>query len=84
VGQVVGLYRIGNNAFFFKIIARTPGDPAGLEAQRAAIVSGIKERKLRERRELFEEGLVYQLKQEGKVKVNEDVIKRIANAYRAA
>jgi len=84
VGQVIGIYRISTTNYFFRIAERVPGEASGLEAQRSAIVSGIKERKLRERRELFEEGLVRVLKDEGKVKVYDDVVKRLASSYRGA
>ena len=54
----------------------------GLEAQRATILAVIKERKLRERRELFEEGLIQTLKSKGVIKVYDDAVKRLAATYR--
>jgi peptidyl-prolyl cis-trans isomerase D len=84
VGNVVGPYSIGPARYFFRIVERVPGSREGLEAERAGIVNSIKDRKLAERRDLFEEGLVDRLKAEGKVKVYDDAIKRMASSYRPA
>ncbi len=84
-GNAVGaamMFRVGNTPYYFKVIGKTPGDPAKLEADRMTIVSIIKERKLRERRELFEEGLIRMLKSQGKVKVHDDAIKRFVTTFR--
>ena len=82
IGYVSSRYRIGSALYFWKITARNAADPAGLEKERQGIVSMIRERKLRERRDLFEEGLVKQLKDGGSISVNEDAIKRVATSYR--
>ena len=82
IGFVSSRYRIGSVLYFWKITARNNADIAGLEKERQGIVSMIRERKLRERRDLFEEGLVKQLKESGSVSVNEDAIKRLAASYR--
>lgn len=84
VGAVVGMYRVANVNYFFKITGKQPANASELESQRGGIVAVIKERKLRERREMFEEGLVRQLKAEKKIKVNEDAIRRLATSYRGA
>ena len=82
IGFVASRFRIGSAIYFWKITARNPADPAGLEKDRSGIVSMIRERKLRERRDLFEEGLVKQLKDGGSISVNEDAVKRVAASYR--
>ena len=82
IGFVSSRYRIGSVLYFWKITARNNADIAGLEKERQGIVSMIRERTLRERRDLFEEGLVKQLKESGSVSVNEDAIKRLAASYR--
>ena len=84
VGGVVGPYRVSSTPYWFKIVARKAGDPAAMEAERGAVVATIRERKLRERRELFEEGVMRQLKSDGKLKVNDEAIKRMAAAYRSS
>jgi len=82
VGAVVGLYRVAAIPYFYRIVSRTPPDPNELSKQRDVIVSALRDKKLRERRELFEEGLVRKLKEEGKIKMNDDAIKRLAASYK--
>jgi peptidyl-prolyl cis-trans isomerase D len=81
VGTHVGVFRVGNMPYFFRIAGRTGPDPAKLEAERPVLVSTIKERKLRERREMFEDGVVSSLKGSGKIKVHDTLVKRLAQSY---
>lgn len=81
VNTVVGPFRTARTSHFFRIVSRTAGNLAELEAKRESILSFLKDRKRRERRDLFEEGLVRQLKSNGTIKVNDDVIKRIIASY---
>jgi peptidyl-prolyl cis-trans isomerase D len=83
VGRVIGIYRIAQTKYFFKILSKTLADPSKLATERDMIVSSIREKKLRERRELFEEGLVRQLTESGDIKVYDDVIKRLITSYRS-
>ena len=82
VGYVSSRYRIGSTLYFWKITAHKEADLAGLASERKLLVDVIRERKLRERRDLFEEGLVRQLKSAGSISLNEDAIKRVATSYR--
>ncbi len=82
IGFVVSKYRIGSALYFWKITGHTNPGLTGLEKERQVIVGMIRERKLRERRDLFEEGLVKRLKEAGSISVNEDAIKRVATSYR--
>ncbi|MCC6589483.1 MAG: peptidylprolyl isomerase [Bryobacterales bacterium] len=82
VGAVVGPYRVSSTPYWFKVVAKKEGDPASLQNERQAVVSAIKEKKLRERRDLFEEGILSRLKADGKVTVHDDAIKRMASSYR--
>ncbi len=82
IGFVASKFRIGSVLYFWKITGRKQAELSGLAKERQAIVSMIRERKLRERRDLFEEGLVRQLKDGGSISVNEDAIKRVAASYR--
>ena len=82
VGSVIGLYRVASTPYFFKIVSRSGADASKINEQRDAIVTGLRDKKLRERREMFEEGLVRTLKQAGKIKVNEDAVKRLAASYK--
>ncbi|MEZ5354202.1 MAG: peptidylprolyl isomerase [Bryobacteraceae bacterium] len=81
-GKVVGPYTIGSARYFFRIVEKEKGSTSGLETERTNIVNSIKDRKLSERRDLFEEGLLEKLKASGKVKINDDAVKRMASTYR--
>ncbi len=82
IGKVVGPYTIGAARYFFRVAEKAPGSATGLEAERNNLVKSIKDRKLTERRDLFEEGLIGNLKAEGKVKINDDAVKRMASTFR--
>jgi len=84
VGQIHGLHRVGQQAYFLRVVSRTEGDLSKLASERASIVTTLKEKKLRERRELFEEGLIRTLKSEGKLQIYDDAIKRLAGTFRGA
>lgn len=81
VGEVFGPVAIGDQRFICKVAARTDADMAKLAEQRAAILNDLKARKARERSELFIDSIRTRLVREGKVKIHEDVIRRIASAY---
>ncbi len=82
VGFVASKFRIGATLYYWKITNRTQPSLAGLDKERQMLVGLIRERKLRERRDLFEEGLVRQLKESGSITINEEAIKRVATSYR--
>jgi hypothetical protein len=84
VGKVIGPHSVASARYFYKIMERAPGNADKLESERGAIVATIKERKLRERRELFEDGLIQQLKASGKVTINDDAVKRLGAQYRSS
>jgi len=65
-----------------KIASRTPADLSLLPAQREAVVAALKSRKQRQRADLFEDSLRAALMREGKLKINQDVIKRLISGYR--
>ncbi len=83
LGFVASKHRIGATIYFWKVTGHTPANPAALDAkERKLLVDIVRERKMRERRDLFEEGLVRQLKESGSISVNEDAIKKVAASYR--
>lgn len=81
VGGTVGPFNLGNQVFFAKITEKQVADAAAVNAARDELVVAIKQRKAQERKELFEDGLLTRLIQEGKVKKNQDTIKRLVNQY---
>jgi peptidyl-prolyl cis-trans isomerase D len=80
-GANVGIFRVGNNPYYFRVAAKIPADLSMINTDRQNLVSAIRERKLRERREMFEEGLIESLKGTGKLTVRDDLVKRLAQSY---
>ncbi len=81
VGTNVAIFRVGPMPYSWRIASRTQADMSKLEAERELLVGSLREKKLRERREMFEEGVVSHLKSSGKITVKEDQIKRLAQSY---
>jgi hypothetical protein len=82
VGALVGPVNTGEQVIFVKVAEKIPADPTKLLSDRDTLVMGLKRKKAGERKELFEDGVLNQLIKEGKVKINEDAIKRLATSYR--
>jgi peptidyl-prolyl cis-trans isomerase D len=78
----VFLVSLSERRLICKATSRTPADPSQLAAQREALVAALKSRKQRQRADLFEDSLRAGLMREGKLKINEDVIKRLIAGYR--
>ena len=81
VGATVGPFNIGNQVFLAKVTEKQVADPGALGAAREQLVLALKQKKAQERKELFEDGLMTRLIKEGKVKKNQDSIKRLVTSY---
>ena len=83
VGAVLGPVQSGESFFIVKVTKKVEPDLSKLAAQRESLVNGIKRRKAAERRELFDDGVFFQLVREGKVKIHEKTVKRLVASYRS-
>lgn len=81
VGTVVGPSMVSNKTLVGKIVQTVPADQSLLAAQREAIAGQIRSRKTQEATTMFEDSIRQKLTQEGKIKINKDVIGRIAGSY---
>jgi peptidyl-prolyl cis-trans isomerase D len=81
IGTILGPQQVGGGRLVAKIISKTPADMAVLPTQTNSIRDEIKQRKVRDRSEFFEEGLEDRLKAEGKLKVYQETINRIVQSY---
>jgi peptidyl-prolyl cis-trans isomerase D len=81
VGGVFGPIEGTGQRFVCRIDSRTDPDPANLAQQRDTIMAALKQRKGRERYELFQDSLRSSLMREGKVKVYGDTIKRLIASF---
>ncbi|MCX6610803.1 MAG: peptidylprolyl isomerase, partial [Acidobacteria bacterium] len=80
-GQLAGPSTVDGKWFFVKLVDKKQADMSLLPARRAEIVNIVKNRKASERADIFEETLVKSLVNDGKIKINDDVKKRIAAGY---
>ena len=63
------------------MVAKTPANLADLPKQSEAIRDELKQKKTADRATLFEEGLKKRLTEEGKLKINQDVLTRLVQNY---
>jgi peptidyl-prolyl cis-trans isomerase D len=84
VGTVIGPLSIADGRVVMRVVAHTGANMAELASQRTAIREELKSRKGRDRSQLFEAGLRQMLIKQGKVKVYQDVVGRLAAGYRGA
>ena len=73
----------GEDLFVVRVLETLPADVAQLAAQRDTILQQLKQSRGRERGELFQESLVQQLTQAGKIKMYPDNVKRLLASYGA-
>lgn len=82
-GAVSGPHNIGGQVVVAKLNSKADADMSKLAAEKTNLITAIKGRKARERLDLFEDGLVNRLIDKGKIKLNQDVIRRLIDSYRA-
>lgn len=82
-GAMTGPHNISGQVVVARLNANSAADMSKLAAERVNLITGIKGRKAQERKDLFEDGLVNRLIDKGKVKINQDVIRRLIDSYRA-
>jgi peptidyl-prolyl cis-trans isomerase D len=84
-GSVVGPIATPDATVVAKVVSKTQADVSKLtNDERAKLRDEIKSRKGRDRGMLFEAGLREALIQQGKIKIHEDVIKRLIAQYQGA
>ncbi len=81
VGAVVGPYPLAGQVAVAKILQITDPDPAKLADEKDQIYNDLQQRQLSMRRELFAEGVMKELTESKKVKVNEKAIMDLARSY---
>jgi parvulin-like peptidyl-prolyl isomerase len=83
VGAIIGPLLIGGQTIVAKVVAKVDADMSKLPEQRAAILRQLKSQKSVERGNLFQDGIVSKLTQEGKIKIHKDVMSRLVTRYRS-
>lgn len=82
-GSLSGPHNISGQVAVARLVSKTDADMSKLATERANLITGIKGRKAQERKDLFEDGLVNRLIEKGKIKINQDIIRRMIDSYRA-
>ncbi len=80
-GSMLAPFNLGNQIFVAKVTEKQVADASALAATRDQVLLTLKQKKAQERKELFEDGLLTTLIKEGKVKKNQDTIKRLVTQY---
>jgi peptidyl-prolyl cis-trans isomerase D len=80
-GSVVGPYPVPEGTVVAQVLEHIAPDMANLAQERVSIRDDIKRRKASDRTTLFREGVRSQLKKQGKIKVNDAVIRRLITNY---
>jgi peptidyl-prolyl cis-trans isomerase D len=81
VGDLVGPVDAMGRTIVAKLIKKTPADLTLLALERTDILDRLQAQRARERRELFEDGIVAKLITEGKLKINDATIQRLVSNY---
>ncbi len=83
VGTILGPISMMEQLVIVRVNSKVEADLGRLAAEREAMVGALKGRKSQERKDLFEEGLVNRLVDQGKIKINTDAIKKLQSSYRS-
>jgi len=81
VGSIFGPNGFSGSKVVGKVVERIPADMAGLAGERTAIRDEIKSQKGQTRNSLFEQGVRDMLTKEGKIKIHQEVVKRLITNY---
>ena len=81
VGTVIGPVTAMDRTVVAKVVDKQEPDMSQLAAQRDQLVEDIKKQKAQIRDQLFEDGVVTRLVEEGKVKINQRAIDHLVAAY---
>jgi peptidyl-prolyl cis-trans isomerase D len=80
-GTVVGPYSVPEGTIVAQVMEHVAADMSKLAEERSAIRDDVKRRKAQDRSALFQEGIRSELKKQGKIKVNDAVIRRLIANY---
>mgnify|MGYP000926016576 CR=1 FL=1 len=83
-GEVVGPVRLSVGVVFAKLIEKIPADLTALASQRQSMTEAIKQRRARERRDLFSEGILNELIRKKKVKIYDENIARLTDRFKSS
>ena len=80
-GSLLSPLNVTGGKLVAKVVAKIGANMAELAVQAETIKNELRQQKARERAQLFQDGLKDKLKADGKLKINDDVMKRILANY---
>jgi len=80
-GELVGPINAMGRTVICKVVKKVPADLTKLAAERESLFKDLKRKKAAARRELFEDGILTELIESGKVKIFEKNIQRLISVY---
>jgi peptidyl-prolyl cis-trans isomerase D len=83
-GTILGPIAMPDGTVIVKVLEHVPADMANFQAERPTIRDQIKSEKAQDRDKLFREGLKQRLISEGKIKIHQDVIKKLIAEYQTS
>lgn len=84
VGSVFGPVNVNGKNYICRVASKSAADMGKLADQRFDLLLKLKQRKAQERKDLFEDGLMQRLQDEGVVKMHKDTIKRVVDGYKTS
>ena len=81
LGTVVGPVAMDQKRVFFRVKERNEPDLSKFTAERSTIVDRLRQKKARERMDLFEAGLLEELVRKGTVKIYEDARQKVVASF---
>ncbi len=81
LNTVVGPVSVDRKRIFFRVKERLEPDMAKFAAERTTLVDRLRQKKARERMDLFEAGLLEELVRKGTVKIYEDARQKVVAAF---
>lgn len=82
VGAVVGPLDVMGRDIVYQVASKTPADMAAFAAEKENIRGTIRQQRANERLSLFMDSVTTKLKAEGKLKVNNDLVLKLAQALK--
>ena len=84
VGMIIGPLNANQQTIVAKLTDKVSADMKDFAAQKESIITNLKQKKMEERRQLFQDSVLSKLVQEGKVKYHKDVVNQIMQRYKAS
>jgi hypothetical protein len=84
VGAVLGPLSANQQTVVARVIDKKDADMKEFPTQKDSILSNLKQKKMEERKLLFQDSVLSKLIQEGKVKYHKDVVNQIKQRYKAS